>query len=76
MINSKGLEKVFKKIQKNVRMLVEASEAEERGAASLEIMEVIFNAALAWDLMYRIFGIDMSVPTTYNTGHAWHNWLM
>ena len=47
------LENVFKKIQKNCSLLVDASAADERAGASLEVMEVIFSAEMAFDIMNR-----------------------
>ena len=72
VINTKQQETVFKKIQKNCSLLVDASAAEERAGASLEVMEIIFSASMAFDIMYRMFGIDQSINTDVA---PWHLWL-
>jgi len=37
---------------------VEATAADERAAASLEVMEIIFSMSMGFDFFSRIFGID------------------
>jgi len=71
VINTKQQETVFKKIQKNCSLLVDASAAEERAGASLEVMEVIFSASMGFDIMYRMFGIDQSIDTSVAPWHVW-----
>ena len=71
VINTKQQEIVFKKIQKNCSLLVDASGAEERAGASLEVMEVIFSASMGFDIMYRMFGIDQSIDTSVSPWHVW-----
>jgi hypothetical protein len=71
VINTKQQETVFKKIQKNCSLLVDASGAEERAGASLEVMEVIFSASMGFDIMYRMFGIDHSIDTSVSPWHVW-----
>eukprot|EP01048_Picozoa_sp_COSAG05_P008243 COSAG05_NODE_619_length_8315_cov_5.484421_7_plen_631_part_00 len=71
VINTKQQETVFKKIQKNCSLLVDAAAAEERSGAALEVMEVIFSASMAFDILNRVFGIDQGVDTETMGWHLW-----
>jgi hypothetical protein len=56
VINTKQLEDVFKDIEANTKYLVDASAADERASASLEVMQVILSGSLAFQILDRLSG--------------------
>eukprot|EP01050_Picozoa_sp_SAG11_P025072 SAG11_NODE_5542_length_1531_cov_1.185754_2_plen_117_part_00 len=58
-INTKQLENVYKQVEKNTKQLVDACDAKERASASLEVMQVVFAASMAFDLVDK-FTVRMS----------------
>jgi hypothetical protein len=73
VITCKQQEKVWRQIMGNTKTLVDASAADERGAAALEVMEIIFSASMGFDIFIRIFGIDQGINTEAS---AWHLWML
>jgi hypothetical protein len=73
VISVKQLEAVFRKIENNTKAMVDASAADERASASLEVMEIIFSASMGFDIMIRMFGIDQGIDTE---AAEWHRWLL
>ena len=70
VINTKQLEDVYKGVEKNTKALVDASAAKERASASLEIMQVVFAASMAFDLVDKFTALDL------NTNLApWQLWI-
>lgn len=70
VINTKQLEDVYKGVEKNTKSLVDAAAANERKAASLEIMQVVFAASMAFDIVDKVTGLDL------NTEFAdWQLWI-
>jgi hypothetical protein len=69
VINSKQLEDVFKNVEANTKLLVDASAAAERASASLEIMQVILAGSFAFDIVDRMSGgtLNITVPDWINT---------
>ena len=68
VINSKQLEDVFKNVESNTKFLVDASAANERASASLEIMQVILAGSFAFDIVDRLSGgtLNITVPDWIN----------
>lgn len=64
VINTKQLEDVFKNVEANTKALVDASEANERSSASLELMQVILAGSFAFDIVDRLSGgsLNITVP--------------
>ena len=64
VINTKQLEDVFKNVESNTKFLVDASAANERASASLEVMQVILAGSFAFDIVDRISGgsLNITVP--------------
>ena len=52
VINTKQLEDVFKSVEANTKYLVDASAANERASASLEVMQVILAGSFAYFRMF------------------------
>jgi len=61
VINTKQLEDVFKNVEASTRFLVDASAANERSSASLEIMQVILAGSFAFDILDRISGGTLNI---------------
>jgi WD repeat-containing protein 35 len=59
VINSKQLEDVFKSVEANTKFLVDASAANERSSASLEVMQVRFRATAI-----GIVAVTTTVPSS------------
>lgn len=68
VINTKQLEDVFKNVESNTKFLVDASAANERASASLEIMQVILAGSFAFDIIDRLSGgsLNITVPDWIN----------
>ena len=68
VINTKQLEDVFKNVESNTKFLVDASAANERASASLEIMQVILAGSFAFDIVDRLSGgtLNITVPDWIN----------
>jgi hypothetical protein len=64
MIITNQLEEVFKNVDQNTKYLVDASAANERSSASLEVMQVILAGGFAFDIVDRITGgtLNTRVP--------------
>ena len=60
-INTKELEEVFCNIERNTKSLVDASAANERSSASLQIMQVICAGSLAFDVIDRVSGGTLNI---------------
>ena len=61
VINTKQLEDVFKNVQSNTKYLVDASAANERSSASLEVMQVILAGSFAFDIVDRVSGGTLNI---------------
>lgn len=60
VINTTQLEDVYKSVEKNTKSLVEACAAKERASASLEIMQIVFAASMAFDLVDLFTGLGLN----------------
>ena len=69
VINTKQLEDVFKSVEANTKYLVDASAANERASASLEVMQVILAGSFAFDIVDRVSGgtLNITVPDWVNS---------
>ncbi len=69
VINTKQLEDVFRSVEANTKFLVDASAANERACASLEIMQVVLAGSFAFDIIDRLGGGTLNVepPEWLNT---------
>merc|ERR1719183_828615 len=69
VINTKQLEDVFKNVESNTKFLVDASAANERSSASLEVMQIILAGGFAFDILDRITGgtLNITVPDWVNS---------
>ena len=56
VINTKQLEDVYKGVEKNTKALVDAAAANERAAASLEIMQIVFFASETFGYIDHFMG--------------------
>ena len=65
VINTKQLEDVFKNVEANTKFLVDASAANERSSASLDVMQIILAGSFAFDILDRLSGgtLNIVVPT-------------
>eukprot|EP01043_Picozoa_sp_COSAG02_P027099 COSAG02_NODE_1582_length_11838_cov_3.471420_3_plen_926_part_00 len=72
VINKKQLEDVLKNIQGDTRVLVDAAAVAERGSKSLEVMQVVLAASMAFDLIDRFTAFNMGIDI-YATG--WQTWI-
>ena len=61
VINSRQVEDVVKGVEKNTKSLVDACAAKERASAALEIMQVVFAAGMAFDLIDKFTAIDLNI---------------
>eukprot|EP00945_MAST-04E_sp_MAST-4E-sp1_P002910 g2910.t1 len=61
VINTKQLEDVFKNVQSNTKYLVDASAANERSSASLEVMQIILAGSFAFDIIDRLSGGTLNI---------------
>lgn len=61
VINTKQLEDVFKNVETNTKFLVDASAANERASASLEVMQVILAGSFAFDIIDRLSGGTLNI---------------
>ena len=61
VINSRQVEDVVKAVEKNTKSLVDACAAKERASAALEIMQVVFAAGMAFDLIDKFTAIDLNI---------------
>lgn len=68
VINTQQLEGVFKSVEANTKYLVDASAANERSSASLEVMQVILAGSFAFDIVDRLSGgtLNIAVPDWVN----------
>ena len=68
VINTKQLEDVFRNVEANTKFLVDASAANERASASLELMQVILAGSFAFDIVDRLSGgsLNITVPDWVN----------
>lgn len=57
VINTKQLEDVYRGVEKNTKKLVDAASANERSAASLEIMQLVFFASETFGYIDHFFGM-------------------
>ena len=60
-INTKQLEEVFENVNDNTKFLVDASAANERSSASLEVMQVICAGSFAFDIVDRLSGGTLNI---------------
>lgn len=65
VINTRQLEGVFKNVETNTKFLVDASAAQERSSASLEVMQIILAGSFAFDIIDRLTGgtLNIVVPS-------------
>ena len=70
VINTKQLEDVYRAVEKNTKALVDASAAKERASASLEIMQIVFAASMAFDLIDKFTALDLNIGLT-----SWQIWI-
>jgi hypothetical protein len=70
VINTKLLEDVFKNVESNTKFLVDASAANERSSAALEVMQVILAGSFAFDILDRLSGgtLNIVVPNWIEEG--------
>ena len=61
VINTKQLEDVFKNVEANTKYLVDASAANERASASLEVMQIILAGSFAFDIIDRLSGGTLNI---------------
>lgn len=61
VINTKQLEEVFDNVNDNTKFLVDASAANERSSASLEVMQVICAGSFAFDIVDRLSGGTLNI---------------
>eukprot|EP01052_Picozoa_sp_SAG31_P067507 SAG31_NODE_26291_length_445_cov_0.523121_1_plen_83_part_10 len=61
VINTKQLEDVYNAVEKNTKKLVDACKANERAAASLEVMQVVFAASMAFGLFALATGLALNI---------------
>jgi hypothetical protein len=61
VINTKQLEEVFDNVNANTKYLVDASAANERSSASLEVMQVICAGSFAFDIVDRLSGGTLNI---------------
>jgi len=73
VITCKQTEAIWRSIMSNTNTLVDACAADERGAAALEVMEIIFSASMGFDIWIRMFGIDQGIDTE---AAGWHMWML
>lgn len=64
VINTKQLEDVYNAVEKNTKKLVDACKANERAAASLEVMQVVFAASMAFGLFDLATGLALNIDLT------------
>jgi len=72
VINVKCLQEVFQQVEVNTKFLVEASAADERASASLEVMQVVLAASMAFDLVDRFTGMNMNI----DLDQPWHVFIV
>jgi hypothetical protein len=65
VINTKQLEDVFKSVESNTKFLVDASAANERASASLEVMQIILGGMFSFDIIDRISGGTLGLTTPW-----------
>lgn len=70
VINSRKVEDVVKGVEKNTKSLVDACAAKERASAALEIMQVVFAASMAFDLIDKFTAIDLNIDFA-----DWQVWI-
>jgi hypothetical protein len=70
VINSRQVEDVVKGVEKNTKSLVDACAAKERASAALEIMQVVFAASMAFDLIDKFTAIDLNMDFA-----DWQVWI-
>ena len=61
VINTNQLEEVFENVNDNTKFLVDASAANERSSASLEVMQVICAGSFAFDIVDRLSGGTLNI---------------
>ena len=64
VINKKQLEDVLQNIKVDTKVLVDAAAVAERGSASLEVMQVVLAASMAFDLIDRFTAFNMNIDTS------------
>ena len=62
VINTKQLEDVFKNVESNTKYLVDASAANERSSAALDVMQVILAGSFCFDILDRLSGGKFTIP--------------
>ena len=62
VINTKQLEDVFKNVESNTKYLVDASAANERSSAALDVMQVILAGSFCFDILDRLSGGTFTIP--------------
>ena len=70
VINTRQLEDVYKGVEKNTKALVDAAASTERAAASLEVMQRVFAASMAFDLIDKVTGLDLNIEFA-----GWQLWI-
>ena len=61
VINTKQLEDVYKGVEKNTKILVDGAAARERASASLEVMQIIFAASMAFAIIDKYTAMDLNL---------------
>mmetsp|Transcript_10807 Transcript_10807/g.26463 ORF Transcript_10807/g.26463 Transcript_10807/m.26463 type:complete len:893 (+) Transcript_10807:104-2782(+) len=65
VINTKQLEDVFKSVEANTKFLVDASGANERSSASLQVMQLMLAGMFSFDIIDRISGGTLGLSTPW-----------
>jgi len=61
VINKRQLEDVFRTVSADTAVLVSVAAASERGSKSLEVMQVVLAASMAFDLVDRFTGFNQNI---------------
>eukprot|EP01052_Picozoa_sp_SAG31_P016654 SAG31_NODE_1111_length_9858_cov_33.709909_3_plen_622_part_00 len=64
VINKKQLEDVFRTVSADTGFLVKVAAATERGSKSLEVMQVVLAASMAFDLVDRFTGFNQNIDVS------------
>ena len=72
VINTKQLEDIFNAVEANTKDLVVASAANKRASASLQVMQIILAASMAFDLVDRFTGLDLNLEPLSD----WQQWII
>ena len=64
VINKRQLEDVFRTVSADTAVLVGVAAASERGSKSLEVMQVVLAASMAFDLIDRFTGFNQNIDVS------------